>query len=405
MLDKIPVLGKGMARLLHSAKKLVKTMAGPGVFFESIGYKYLGPVDGHNIERLCSVFEEAKKSDSSVIIHTITTKGKGYAPAENNPSAYHATSPVSPASTHKSTSAAFGEALMKIAEKEDKVISISPSMPASCGLSGFTQKYPDRFFDTGISEGHAVTFAAGLAAGGYIPVVSVYSTFLQRAYDSLVHDVAIGNYHVVIGVDRAGAVGEDGETHQGLFDLSYLSSIPNMTVLSPADNDELSKMLEFAILKMSSPVAIRFPKGTLPSLERPPFELQRADTILTGTHVTIAAEGKMVHTALECAQILKEKNISAEVINLRTIKPLDIDTLLSSAQKTGLVVTIENNVKSGGVGEKISAAFTERGINIPVIIKAFPDKFIPHGTTVQLMEKYNLNAYKIANEIEGRVLP
>jgi 1-deoxy-D-xylulose-5-phosphate synthase len=356
-LDNLPFIGSTAVKILRKSKKLLKFLAGPGILFESLGYKYLGPFDGHNIERLCTAFEEAKSTNAPVIVHVITTKGKGFVPAECAPSDYHAMPPVAPQNkiTPKSASAVFGEAMVNLASKNPKLISISPSMPVSCGLKDFMVSFPDRFFDTGIAEAHAVTFAAGLASGGYTPVVSVYSTFLQRAYDSLIHDVALGNHHVVLAVDRAGIVGEDGETHQGIFDISYLSHMPKMSVLSPADNKELRDMLEFAVSDYNSPIAIRYPKGTLNDLRAPAFEFGKACILKGGTGVTIAAEGKMVHTAIKCAEILEKKNISAEIINIRTIKPLDAETILNSAKKTGLLFTIEDNVRSGGVGTMIAA--------------------------------------------------
>ncbi len=395
LLHRIPVLGKPSAMALKKLSRLLRYCVTPGVVFEKLGCRYLGPVDGHNIRQLCDTLSEAKRLDTSVLVHVMTKKGKGYAPSEEAPSRYHA---VSPKKTEGETcSARFGKTLVTLADENPSVVAISPSMPDASGLSEFVKKYPHRFFDTGIAEAHAATFSAGLAEGGMTPVLAVYSSFLQRAYDSLVHDVALGKRHVVLAVDRAGIVGSDGETHQGIFDISYLSHIPNMCVLAPADMDSLSEMLGYAIKEHAGPIAVRYPRGALPSFSRPPFTFGKAAVLREGAHITVAALGRMVHTALAAADILSEKGIRAEVIDLRSVKPLDVETLVSSAKKTGQVLTIEDNVLSGGAGEKIAAALS--GI-CPITIKAFPDTFVTHGNVDELFALYKMDAKSLAAEAE-----
>lgn len=398
--DKIPLLGKKLSSAVTKMKRVVKYAVTPGVFFEQLGYEYLGPVDGHNIDLLCKTFEEAKLSKEAVIVHITTVKGKGYSVAENHPTEYHAVSGNKKKTDAKSFSQAFGEKMLLLAEKEDKLIAVTPAMTASSGLSEFAEKYPERFFDVGIAEQHAATFCAGMEAGGCKPVLSVYSTFLQRAYDSLIHDIALGNRHVVLAIDRAGVVGEDGETHQGVFDLSFLLHIPNMSVLAPADITEMGRMLEYAVSCHKGPVAIRYPRGCAPELLQGDFEFGKAKIMREGTHVTIAAVGKMVHTALLAADILKEKGIFAEVINVRTVKPFDKETILSSVAKTGMLVTIEDNVIKGGFGESIASFMATEGILAKTILKGFPEEFIAQASVNEIMEKYALDANSVACEVE-----
>lgn len=399
LLHRIPVLGTPSVRAIQKVKQLLKYCVTPGVVFEKLGCKYLGPCDGHNIRQLCDTFEEAKKIPQSVIIHVLTQKGKGYAPAEENPSAYHAVSPKK--SIAETCSARFGKTLLSLSETNEKIVAISPSMPEASGLSAFMKKYPDRFFDTGIAEAHAATFSAGLSQGGLLPVLAIYSSFLQRAYDSLVHDVALSKSHVVLCVDRAGIVGNDGETHQGLYDLSFLTHIPNMTVLAPSDLDCLSEMLRYAIEEHTGPIAIRYPRGTLPSLSAPPFVFGKAEVLREGTSVTIAALGRMVHIALSAASLLAEKGISAEVLDLRTAKPLDMPSIESSFRKTGTLFTVEDNTAPGGIGERIAAALSgKEGLVSPC---AFPDAFIPHGNVDTLLHLYELDAEGLCAKIERTV--
>ncbi len=395
-LHRIPLLGKPSVAAIKKVKRLLKYCVTPGVVFEKLGCRYLGPVDGHNIRQLCDTFEEAKKLPESVLIHVLTKKGKGYAPAEATPADYHA---VSPQKTEaESCSARFGKTIVSLAETQKNLVAISPSMPHASGLGAFMKKYPARFFDTGIAEAHAATFAAGLAKGGVLPVLCVYSSFLQRAYDSLLHDIALGNHHVVLAIDRAGLVGSDGETHQGIFDLSFLSHIPNMSVLAPSDLPSLEEMLCYAVRQHAGPIAVRYPRGTMPPLLAPPFVFGKAAVLREGRHITIAALGRMTHTALSAASFLEEKGIYAEVIDLRTAKPLDMETVRASAKKTGAVITVEDNTAPGGIGEKIAAALA--GSACKVCVKAFPDTFVQHGTIGELMALYQMDAPGLAAEAE-----
>lgn len=400
MLDRIPLVGKNITYMVHRAKTYLKYFIAPGIVFEELGYKYIGPVDGHNIRLLCDTLSDAKNADVPVIVHVCTKKGKGYKSAEDKPSFYHAIAAKKTSSSKRETfGERFGATMVDLARENAKLVAVAPSMAESCGLSRFIKEYPGRFFDTGIAEAHSVTFAAGLAAAGFTPVVSVYSSFLQRAYDSLLHDVALANRHVVLAVDRAGVVGEDGETHQGIFDLSYLSHIPNMSILAPASCEELEKMLIYAVNEHRGPIAIRYPKGGSSAPAGAGFVFGRADVLTKGRHVTIAAVGNMVQTALEAAKILTAKGITAEVVNLRTIKPLDEKTLLESAKKTGLLITLEDNTIYGGVGSMVAMLFA--GIpDIRIRACAYPDTFVPHGTMEQLREKYGLCPHSLAADIE-----
>ncbi len=392
-LKKVPFIGKPTLRGLKRIKSLLKYWVAPGVVFENLGCKYLGPLDGHNIRQLCVTLEEACKLPDSVLIHVMTKKGKGYAPAEKAPSSYHAVSP------HKeeaeSCSIRVGKVLCALAEEVPQLAAISPSTPHSTGLAPFMQQYPARFFDTGIAEAHAATFSAGLAKGGMLPVLCVYSSFLQRAYDSLVHDIALSGGHVVLCVDRAGIVGGDGETHQGIFDLSFLTHIPNFSVLCPSDLESLEEMLRYAVKSHRGPIAIRYPRGHLAPLSAPPFVFGKAAILQEGKDITIAAAGRMTQFALQAATLLAEKGISAEVLDLRTVKPLDIDTIKASAAKTGRLLVAEDNAAPGGIGEKLAALF-----DIPVSMKAFPDVFVPQGSTEALFRLYEMDGEGLMKEAE-----
>lgn len=398
VLDSIPVLGKQLENVIRKTKGYIKYMITPGVVFEQLGYKYLGPVDGHNIEKLCNTFEEARKIQGPVIVHTCTVKGKGYKDAEKAPDKFHG---VSPSKCVKMTfTKRFGETMCDIATENKKLLCVCPSMISSCGLDAFAEKFPDRIFDAGIAEAHAVTFAAGLAQNGFVPVAAIYSSFLQRAYDSIMHDVALGNRHVVFAVDRAGIVGADGETHQGIYDLSYLTHIPNLSVLAPSDAKTLDAMIRYAVNEHEGPIAVRYPKGTANETDSPDFEFGHAALLRHGSSVTVAALGSMTAHALRAAEILKESNISAEVIDIRCAKPIDYELIFESAEKTGLLITAEDNIKSGGIGERIIARAFEHGMEFKIKALSFPDEFIPAGTQGQLFEKYGLSAEKIAGKIK-----
>lgn len=400
-LDKIPLFGGTLKKIIRKIKGYLKFMITPGVVFEQLGYKYLGPVDGHNIEELCNTLEESKKVRGPVIVHVCTIKGKGYKKAEAEPHLYHGVS--ASGSTAKSFTKQFGETICDLAAENKNLVCVCPSMVDSCGLGEFAKKYKDRIFDVGIAEEHAVTFAAGLAECGLTPVVAVYSSFLQRAYDSVWHDVALGNRHVIFAVDRAGIVGADGETHQGIYDISYLSTIPNMTVLAPCDLSQLDEMIRYAVKLHTGPIAVRYPKGSVENIGGAPFEPFKACVLREGKDITLAALGSMTSAALIAADILEKDNISAEVIDLRCAHPLDFDTILKSINKTKEIITLEDNIKSGGIGEKLGAYMAQKKIDAEFSIASFPDAYIPSGTQKELFDFYGLSPEKIAQRVLERL--
>ena len=402
-LDSKGNVGKTVSDFLGSTRDKFKlaTMAAP--YFESIGIKYVGIIDGHNTEELVSILEKVKDTTEPVIIHTYTKKGKGYKDAEDNPDKYHGVSRRLPkkSSDGLTYSAAFGEILQNLAEDNDKVIAISAAMISGCGLSGFHKKFPERTFDVGIAEEHAVTMAAGMAAGGIIPVVCIYSTFLQRAYDQLIHDVCMQNLHVVFAIDRAGLVGEDGETHQGLFDISYLKHMPNLTILAPCDYAELEQMLDYAVNVCDGPVAIRYPRAAISA------NVSEAEFV-PGEHICIPQSdkpaqtliftyGRTVQTAIEAAENLAESGVTCNVINLRTVKPLDKAYIKNVCNGISKIFVVEDNITSGGIGESICNILGESDtvcVNI-----GFPDAFVPQGMQAELFDIYNLTSEKIADTI------
>ena len=342
ILEKIPVVGNFIIKIVRKAKKGIKQLIIPKMFFEDIGFKYLGPIDGHNIEDMELIFKRAKELDEPVLIHVLTKKGKGYKPAEDEPDKFHATSPfdieTGKAKKQKSKdySKAFGEKLVELAKNNKKIVAITAAMKDGTGLAEFAKEYPDRFFDVGIAEQHALTFAAGLAIEGMIPFVPIYSSFYQRAYDQVIHDICMQNLSVVMCVDRAGIVGADGETHQGILDLSFFKVIPNLTIMAPKDFQELQSMMEFAV-ELNKPVVIRYPRGGEAEQKfntHNYIRYKRCEFLTTGKDVTIVAIGNQVSKAMNIFRKLKEMNISAEVINARFLKPFDKYAILSSICKT-----------------------------------------------------------------------
>ena len=402
----MPDGGRKLMRALRKIKISIKSALGQNMLFEQLGITYLGPVNGHDIHAMEELFKRAISLDEPVIVHVKTKKGKGYEPAENSPQTFHGVGPfeVETGEQEKkraSYSDVFGKVMCSMAKQNDKLAVITPAMIPGSGLKEYAKKFPDRVYDVGIAEGHAVTFAGGIAAGGGLPVVSIYSSFLQRAYDNLIHDVAIGNYHVVFAVDRAGIVAGDGATHQGLFDISYLTGIPNMTLLSPSSYDELEKMLDYAVNAHCAPIAIRYPRGReLKNINNGEFVLSKASVLKEGDDVTILAEGQSVSIALCAAELLAEKGVSAEVIDARTIKPLDFDTVFESALKTGNLYTVEENLRRGGMGEMVAAEAKLRNLQFNMNVKAVDDEFVTHGTIAQLNEFYGFTAEKIALDVE-----
>jgi len=405
-LTKMPDGGEKLMKLLRKIKRLVKSAVSPNMLFEQYGITYLGPVNGHNISDMEEILKRAMLLDEPVLIHVITQKGKGYAPAEEKPETFHGVGPFEVETgevegKNGSYSDTFGKKLCEMAEHNEKIAVITPAMIPGSGLSEFAEKYPSRLFDVGIAEGHAVTFAGGMAAGGMIPVAAIYSSFLQRAYDNIIHDVALGNYHAVFAVDRAGIVAGDGATHQGLFDISYLTSIPNMALLAPSSYSELEKMLEYAINVHNGPIAIRYPRGREQiKTDNGAFALSKASVLREGSDITVIAEGQSVYMAMSAADLLKKKGISAEVIDVRTVKPLDFETIFKSAEKTGALLSVEENLRRGGMGEMLAGEAKLRGLGFKMSIKAIDDEYVTHGSITELNERYGFTAEQIASDIE-----
>ncbi len=395
---------------LKRSKDSIKHFIVPGMFFEDMGITYVGPIDGHNIELMTRAFKTAFQANKPVLVHVVTEKGRGYEFAKANPSAFHGVEPfdvktgkVLKKSSGKSYTSVFSDAICELAKENPKVAAITAAMPQGTGLDAFAKQYPDRFFDVGIAEEHAVTFAAGLAVGGYSPVVAVYSTFLQRAYDQIVHDVCVGGLPVVFAVDRAGIVGNDGETHQGILDISYLSHIPGMTVMAPRDGAELKEMLRFAV-ELKRPVALRYPRGQACDMAietREPLALGKAEVLYRESEIALLAVGSMVETAVKVRELLRAGSYGATVVNMRFISPLDTELLDEVAESHRVVVTLEENVLSGGFGEKVAAYYAECGKKVQLKNIALPNQYIEHGDAELLREKYGLSAEKIAEEVRA----
>lgn len=404
--SQIPGIGQAIVNGLAHVRDSIKYSLVEGAMFESMGLKYFGPVDGHSVEELIEILETVKDVEGPVLIHIVTQKGKGYTNAEKDPSKFHGTGPFDPLtgdaigkSKSKSYSAVFGEKLTEMAKENDKIVAISAAMLEGTGLRSFQRNFPERTFDVGIAEGHAVTFAAGLATQGYKPFFAVYSTFLQRGYDQIVEDVCLQGLPVVFGIDRAGVVGADGETHHGILDISYLNSIPDITVLAPADGCELENMMEYAI-SLNGPCAIRYPRGSAHDmgLDAP---VEGSLVISEGADVEIWSVGTMLETAVKTAENLKNRGIDAGVVNARIVKPLDMDGLKKSSDRTKLIVTLEDNVVAGGFGHEAAAAISDSDAKILNI--GWPDAFIEHGSTDQLCKKYGLDADSLTERICGYI--
>lgn len=407
--------GTKLVYRLKRSKDSIKHLIVPGMFFEDMGITYIGPIDGHNIELMVRAFRTAFAANKPVLVHVVTEKGHGYGFAKKDPSTFHGIGPfhiktgkVLETSRETSYTDVFSEAVCTLAEQNKKIAAITAAMPQGTGLSEFAERYPERFFDVGIAEEHAVTFAAGLAAGGYQPVVAVYSTFLQRAYDQIVHDVCVGGLPVIFVVDRAGIVGNDGETHQGILDISYLAHIPGLTVMAPRDGAELKQMLSFAV-ELKKPAAIRYPRGAAHDItECPltPLVYGRAEVLYeeygkTGKKdgIALLAFGSMVETAVEVRKLLSAESYHVTVVNMRFASPLDTELLDRVAERCRMLVTMEENVRAGGFGEKAAAYFAEQGTCVHLKRIALPDHYIEHGDARVLRQKYGLTAEKIAGEI------
>lgn len=413
VLEKIPVLGKKLIDKISRTKQGIKQLIIPGMLFENMGLTYLGPVDGHDVKQLCKVLQEAKKLDHAVIIHVITHKGRGYQPAESNPSGFHGVEPfdvVSGKSRKEKTTPSytdiFSEELCKLAEENPKVVAVTAAMPDGTGLKRFGQMYPNRLFDVGIAEEHAVTSAAGMAAVGVKPVVAVYSSFLQRAYDQIVHDVCLQNLPVVFAVDRAGLVGSDGETHQGIFDLSYLTSIPNICVLAPKNLWELRQELQFA-MRYNGPVALRYPRGeAYRGLEEfnQPVEYGKGELIYEGKDMAMLAVGSMVSTAEHIREKLMEDGYTCTLANGRFIKPIDLELVDKLAKDHKFVMTLEENVLQGGYGLAVNAYIHKHYPEVKVLNIALPDTYVEHGNVSILREELGIDSDSIIRTIKSHYL-
>ena len=405
----MPRFGAPIVKKIQNAKNGLKQLVIPGMFFEDMGIKYLGPVDGHDIGGLVKVIREARRVRGAVLVHVMTQKGKGYQPAERHPARFHGAEPFDIETglpknekTKANYTDVFATVMNKLGERDEKVVAITAAMPDGTGLKRFKNRYPDRFFDVGIAEEHAVTFAAGLAAGGMKPVVAIYSSFLQRAYDQILHDVCIQNLPVVFAVDRAGLVGSDGETHQGIFDLSFLSSIPNMHVMAPKNKWELSDMLKFAV-GFGYPIAIRYPRGTAyDGLKeyRAPVTLGKAEWIYRESEIVLFAVGSMVATAETVKKKLAEKGYPhCSIVNARFVKPIDEEAVRDASKDHRLLVTMEENVLSGGYGEKVLDYVTGQKLDMQVLHITLPDDYVEHGNVELLKKEVGIDADTIATRI------
>ena len=408
-LNKIPGVGSRLVNNIRKTKNSIKQLFVPGMLFEDMGITYLGPVDGHDVKKLYRTFKEAQKMDNAVLVHVLTEKGKGYAPAELNPSKFHGISPfdletgnVLDKKTKDTYTDVFSEIMCDLGEKEPKLVAITAAMKDGTGLSKFQKKFPERFFDVGIAEQHAVTFAAGLAAAGLKPVVAVYSAFLQRGYDQIVHDVCMQKLPVIFAIDRAGLVGSDGETHQGAYDIAYLNHIPNMTILAPKNRLEFAKMMEWAV-GHDGPVAIRYPRGNVyEGLEeyRQPVLCGRSEVIYKESDIAILSVGHMMEVAEVVWETLKEKGYNCSLINSRFVKPMDTDILHELAQEHKLFVTIEDAAISGGYGASVVKYLAEQKLDVEVIVNGIPDAYIEHGNIGLLRKTIHLDADSIVNKVE-----
>ena len=393
---------------IRKAKSSFKQLVVPGMFFEDMGITYLGPVDGHNIPAMLRVFQEAKRTRNAVIVHVLTQKGKGFIPAERHPARFHGAEPfdietglpTKPRTTANYTDI-FSTVMTKLGARDEKVVAITAAMPDGTGLKRFRNIYPDRFFDVGIAEEHAVTFAAGLAAGGLKPVVAIYSSFLQRAYDQILHDVCIQSLPVVFAIDRAGIVGSDGETHQGIFDLSYLSSIPGMHIMAPKNKWELSDMMKFAV-SLGAPIALRYPRGeAYAGLKeyRAPIEMGKAEPIYVENEICLMAVGSMVKTAEEVRDRLKNAGYHCSLINARFVKPIDENAVEWAERNHKIIVTMEENVASGGYGEKVREKLDELPAGAKLVRIAIPDEYVEHGNVDLLKKEIGIDTDTIVEKI------
>ncbi len=409
-IESIPMIGGRLMGIAKRAEDSLITFLTPGMIFEGLGFNYLGPIDGHDMGLLVKTLRDVRELKGPVLVHVLTKKGKGYAPAEERPSKFHGVGPFDAKTGEVKKSSAvsytkvFSESLLEIARRNKKIVAITAAMPGGTGLSAFQEKYPERFFDVGIAEQHALTFAAGLAREGYVPVTAIYSTFLQRAFDEVCHDVCLQNLHVVMALDRAGIVGRDGPTHHGIFDISFLRELPNIIIAAPSDGDELRNLLHSAV-KYKAPVALRYPRGAVDgSYGKGAFEFIKAGTaevVKEGKDVTLLALGSMVGPALVAAEGLKKSGIKAGVVNARFVKPLDEDLITRLASTTGRIVTLEEGSLQGGFGSAVIEFFEERGIPCQVKRIGIGDKYVGQGTQEELRAELGLDAPGIEETVKA----
>jgi 1-deoxy-D-xylulose-5-phosphate synthase len=414
ILGKVPGVGGRARELASRALEGIRGLLVPGVLFEELGFKYFGPLDGHDVETLIESFERLRLMDGPLLVHVVTVKGKGYQPAEDDAPKFHgvgsfdkATGTMTAVPAAISYTEAFGRALVSIAERDERVVAITAAMPDGTGLSHFAKRFPDRFFDVGIAEQHAVTFAAGLAAAGMKPVVAIYSTFLQRAYDQVVHDVCLQRLPVRFMIDRGGVVGDDGPTHHGAFDLSFLRAVPNLVVMAPADENELAAMVRTAVDHDEGPTAVRYPRGAglgeRMDCDPAPLPVGRAELLRAGGDAAVVAVGSMVAAARLAADLLAADGIEASVVNARFVKPLDEETILAEVERSGRVVTVEENAAAGGFGAAVLELLQSRGVAAAVRVLGLPDEFVTHAPRERLLARCGLTAEGVASAVRALV--
>ena len=413
ILKNIPAIGSKVSMAVEGLKESLKHVLVPGMIFEELGFKYIGPIDGHKIDLVETAINLAKEIQGPVLIHAITRKGKGYLPAEKCPDKFHGTGPfiIETGESKKKNKTltytkVFGDAMVELASKDNRIIGITAAMPSGTGLDKFAEIFPDRFYDVGIAEQHAVTFAAGLALNGHLPVVAIYSTFLQRAFDQIIQDVCLQNLHVIFALDRAGLVGEDGPTHHGVFDLTYLRQIPRITVMSPKDEEELRNML-YTATKLNGPVAIRYPRGCVLGVKHDKrfkkIGIGEAEIIREGKDVCLLAVGRMVQKSNEACELLEKTGISCTLINARFIKPLDEGVILNLAAKHKLIVTVEESTLLGGFGSGVLELLAAKGILVPFLQLGLPDDFVTHGPMEILLSEAGLDKVGITLAVKEKL--
>jgi len=407
LVARIPYIGSRSIKVIGKLKSSIKNIIISGMYFEEIGFRYLGPVDGHNIGDMEDLFKRAKELEGPILIHVLTKKGKGYGPAEENPDKFHGISPFNledgslKGSKGEDYSRAFGEKLVSMAKQNKKIVAITAAMKDGCGLGEFQKKYPKRFFDVGIAEGHALTFAAGLARGGMIPFISIYSSFYQRGYDQVIHDICLQELPVIMCVDRAGIVGNDGETHQGLYDMAFFKLIPNITVMAPSNFKQLEEMMEFAVT-LKRPIVIRYPRGGEKESDvvYKPIKYGKCAILKKGCDLSIIAIGSRVIDAYMIGCSLEKDNIMAEVIDCRFLKPFDARNILNSIKKTKRIVVMEDGTIEGGLCSSIKELIAVNSLDVWAKYYAYPDEFIKQGTIQELMKKYKVDNETIIKNIK-----